>query len=410
MSALTFTWIIALAAVIPPLAVLNNNIFTQMENDLASLYRRNLPRLAGVGQLQPGSAAWSIYFAGKEEKTEPATPHRKQEARKKGQVGKSADLSAAVVIISVLLVLYSIRGYYGGNISTFLQYILSREMNTPLNSAQIIVLYKMVLLLFLKVLAPIMGAVIVFAIAGNLMQIGFLLSFEAIKPKLSHINPIEGFKRIFSKRAFFEFFKTILKVLVIGLVVFNLGKKAYPQLIALSSISLLKSADYIVKLIFRIMITASVTFFFIAALDFVYQKWEFSRSLRMSVDEVKKEFKQTEGDPQIKAQIRAKQRMMSMNRMMQSVPEATVVVTNPTHLAVVLKYDDTMEAPQIVAKGAGYVAQRIKEKAAEHNIPLVEDKPLAQSLFKTAEIGDFVPVELYQAVAEVIAAIYSLKK
>ncbi|HNX92915.1 MAG TPA: EscU/YscU/HrcU family type III secretion system export apparatus switch protein, partial [Syntrophomonas sp.] len=172
----------------------------------------------------------------------------------------------------------------------------------------------------------------------------------------------------------------------------------------------MKSVDYITKLLFRVCITATVTYFIIAVLDFVYQKWEFGRSLRMSVDEVKKEMKQTEGDPQIKAQIRAKQRMMSMNRMMQSIPKATVVVTNPTHLAVVLKYDDTMEAPQIVAKGAGYVAGRIKEEAAKYEIPIMEDKPLARALFKSSEIGDFVPVDLYQAVAGVIAAIYSLQK
>ncbi len=371
---------------------------------------KTLPGLAGGGQAQSGAGTFTIYFAATEEKTEPATPHRKQEARKKGQVGKSADLSAAIVMIAVLIVLYSIRGYFGANISAYVQYILSEQMNTALHSVQFFNLYKLTLLLVLKVLAPILGVVIVFGIMANLMQVGIMFSFEAMKPKLSHINPIEGFKRIFSKRALFEFVKTLLKVVVIGLVVFNLAEKAYPQLLSLFNLSLEKSADYIARLIFRIMITASVTFFVIAVLDFVYQKWEFSRSLRMSVDEVKKEYKQTEGDPQIKAQIRAKQRMMSMNRMMQSIPDATVVVTNPTHLAVVLKYDDSMEAPQITAKGAGYVAQRIKEKAAEHHIPMVEDKPLARSLFKSAEIGDFVPVELYQAVAGVIAAIYSLKK
>jgi flagellar biosynthetic protein FlhB len=374
------------------------------------IYWRSLAGFVPELQPQPGAGAFPLYFAATEEKTEPATPHRKQEARKKGQVGKSSDLNAALVMIAVIVVLYSIRGYFGENISTYVRYILSQEMNTALNSTQLFDLYKMSLLLCLKVLAPVLGAVVIFGILANLMQVGILFSSEAMKPKLSHINPVEGFKRIFSKRAVFEFVKTLLKVLVIGLVVFNLAQKAYPQLLLLFNMSLAKSIDYIAKLIFRITITATVTFFIIAILDFVYQKWEFGRSLRMSVDEVKKEFKQTEGDPQIKAQIRAKQRMMSMNRMMQSIPEATVVVTNPTHLAVVLKYDDTMEAPQITAKGAGYVAQRIKEKAAEHNIPIVEDKPLARSLFKSSEIGDFVPVDLYQAVAGVIAAIYALKK
>ncbi len=374
------------------------------------LYWRPVRALVPEIQAEHGVGALALYFAANEEKTEPATPHRRQEARKKGQVAKSADLSGAVVIIAVIVVLYSIRGYFGENISTYVKYILSHEMGTALNSTQFFDLYKLTLLFAFKTMAPILGAVIVFGLLGNLMQVGMLVSFEAMKPKLSHINPIEGFKRIYSKRAFFEFFKTIMKIIVIGLVVFNLVEKAFPQLLLLFNMSLMNSVDYFVKLIFRICIAATVTYFIIAVVDFVYQKWEFNRNLRMSIDEVKKELKQTEGDPQIKAQIRAKQRMMSMNRMMQSIPQATVVVTNPTHLAVVLKYDDSMEAPQIVAKGAGYVAARIKEEAAKYKIPIMEDKPLARALFKSSEIGDFVPVELYQAVAGVIAAIYSLQK
>jgi len=374
------------------------------------LYWRPIHNLVPEIQLQHGVGALALYFAATEEKTEPATPHRKQEARKKGQVAKSNDLNSALVLIAVVVVLYSIRGYFGENISTYVKYILSQEMNTALNSTRFFDLYKVTLLLSLKIMAPILGAALVFGMLANFMQVGMLFSFEAMKPKLSHINPIEGFKRIYSKRAFFEFFKTILKIVVIGLVVFNLVEKAFPQLILLFNMSLGKSTDYIAKLLFRVCITATVAYFIIAVLDFVYQKWEFGRSLRMSVDEVKKEMKQTEGDPQIKAQIRAKQRMMSMNRMMQSIPKATVVVTNPTHLAVVLKYDDTMEAPQIVAKGAGYVAERIKLEAAKYEIPIMEDKPLARALFKSSEIGDFVPVDLYQAVAGVIAAIYSLQK
>jgi flagellar biosynthetic protein FlhB len=354
--------------------------------------------------------AVSWYFAASEEKTEPATPHRKQEARKKGQIAKSTDLNGAVVTGAVIAVLFGIRGYFGENISAYVEYILSGEMNTALTSAQLFDLYKLSLLVFLKIMAPVLIATVISAFLANFMQAGIVFSFEAMKPKLSHINPVEGFKRIYSKRAFFEFFKTLLKVLIIGLVIFNLIEKALPQLILLFNMNLVKSADYITRLVFRISIIATVTFFIISVLDFVYQKWEFSRSLRMSVDEIKKEFKQTEGDPQIKAQIRAKQRMMSMNRMMQSIPEATVVVTNPTHLAVVLKYDDSMEAPQVVAKGAGYVAVRIKEEAAKYQIPIVEDKPLARSLFKVSEIGDYIPADLYQAVAGVIAAIYSLRK
>ena len=375
------------------------------------LYWRTSLCLVPESPMEQSVGSASIFFAATEEKTEQATPYRKQEARKKGQVAKSSDLNAAVIVMSIIAVLYSCRGYWGNNISGYVQYILSKEMNTALSSTQFFNLYKLTLYLCLKIMAPIFGAVIIFGLLVNFMQVGLVVSFEGMKPKLSNINPIEGAKRIFSKRALFEFLKTLLKVFVIGLILYNLVKKVFPQLLTLSEMNLVSSSDYLIKLIFRIGITAAGIFLVIAILDFVYQKWEFGRSLRMSKDEIKKEMKQTEGDPLIKAQIRQKQRMMSMNRMMQSIPEATVVVTNPTHLAVVLKYDDKiMDAPQIVAKGAGYVAVKIKEKASEYNIPIVEDKPLARSLFKSSEIGDFVPVDLYQAVAGVIAAIYSLHK
>lgn len=361
-----------------------------------------------IGQ-SPCSA--SMYFAATDEKTEAATPHRREEARQKGQVAKSSDLNAAVVVLAIIAVLYSLRGYFGENITGYIQQILSNEIGTSLSSVQFFNVYKLTLIFCLKIMAPIFGAAIVFGLLVNFLQVGMLVAFEGLKPQLSHISPIEGFKRIFSKKALFEFFKTLLKVIVIGLITYNLVQKAFPQILTLLDMDLVSSSDYLIKLTFRVGVTAAGTFLIIAMLDYVYQKWEYGRSLRMSIDEVKKEMKQTEGDPLIKAKIREKQRMMSMGRMMQSIPEATVVVTNPTHLAVVLKYDEEqMEAPQVVAKGAGYVAAKIKEKASEYKIPIVEDKPLARSLYKVTEIGDFVPVELYQAVAGIIAAIYALRK
>jgi flagellar biosynthetic protein FlhB len=174
---------------------------------------------------------------------------------------------------------------------------------------------------------------------------------------------------------------------------------------------LISMSEYLIKVTFKVSITAAVAFLILAVIDFAYQKWQFGHSLRMSKYEIRKEMKQMEGDPLIKARIREKQRIMGMRRMIQSVPEATVVVTNPTHLAVALKYDEQlMDAPQIVAKGSGYLAEKIKEKAKEFDIPIVEDRPLARSLYKGSEIGDFIPVELYQAVAGIIAAIYALKQ
>lgn len=368
-------------------------------------------RVAGVGTAAAGEWGFGLYFAAAtEEKTQPATPHRKREAREKGQVARSTDLNAAIVVIAVIIVVYSIRGYLGENISDYVRQILGNEMGLSLSVPYIMYLLKLTLMTFLKLLAPIFATAIVFGLLVNFFQVGMVVAMEGIKPKLSHINPIEGFKRIFSKRALVEFIKTLLKITIIGLITYNVVRKALPDTMILIETGLGFSVEYLGKLLFRVGITATGAFLVIAFFDLAYQKWEFARNMRMSVDEIKKEMKQTEGDPFIKAKLREKQRMMSMNRMMQSIPEATVVVTNPTHLAIALKYNDSMEAPQIVAKGAGYVAERIKESAREYKVPIVEDKPVAQSLYKSTEIGDYVPVELYHAVAGIIAAIYAMER
>ena len=361
-----------------------------------------------IGELP--SANW-MFFASSEEKTEPATPHRRQEARKKGQVARSSDLNAAIVLLAIIMLIYVLRDYLGVNITGYVNHMLSKEMTSTINSDQIFDIYRLMLYLCFKIMAPIFVIAILFGLAANFLQVGFMFASEAVKPKLSNIDPIEGLKKIFSKRALFDFLKTLLKILVIGLVVYYLAKNNLPTLLQLINMDPVRTVDYLEKIIYKICITACLAFLIIAALDFAYQKWQFDQTLKMSKDEIKKEMKQTEGDPLIKAKLREKQRLIAMRRMMQSVPEATVVITNPTHLAVALKYDDkVMQAPQIIAKGAGHIAVRIKEKAVENKIPIYEDKPLARSLYKGSEIGDYVPVELYHAVASVLAAIYSLKR
>lgn len=362
---------------------------------------------AGAGTF-PGT--YGLLLAASEEKTEAATPHRRQEARKKGQVARSADLNAAMVLIAIIVVLYSFKDYLGLNLSEYVQYILAEEMSSTLNSDQFFALYKTTLFLGLKLMAPIFVAAILFGVVANFLQVGLMFTPEAIKPKLSSINPLEGLKKIFSKRALFDFLKTLLKIFIIGLVIYKLVKSNFPNLLMVLNMNIASITAYLNGIIYKICITAAVVFLIISILDLVFQKWQFSQTLKMSKYEVKKEMQQTEGDPLIKARLREKQRLLAMRRMMQSVPDATVVITNPTHLAVVLKYDDNeMSAPQITAKGAGYVAATIKAKALENNIPIIEDKPLARSLYKV-EIGDYVPVELYQAVAGILAAIYSLRR
>jgi flagellar biosynthetic protein FlhB len=358
----------------------------------------------------PNEASFNswVLFASTEEKTEAATPHRQQEARKKGQVGKSPDLNGAIVILAIVITLYITRGYIGLNISEYLQQILVNEVTTALSTAQLINVYKFTLYVCFKIMAPMFAIALLIGLAANFLQVGFIFSSEAIKPKLSNISALEGFRRIFSKRALFDFLKTLMKITIIGLVIYNLVKDEFPKLLFLPNMSIGAIANYSNTFIFRVCITAGMVYLIISVFDFAFQKWQFNQTLKMSKYEVKNEMKQTEGDPLIKSRLREKQRLIAMRRMMQSVPEATVVITNPTHLAVALKYDDNkMQAPQIVAKGASYIAEKIKEKAAENKIPIIEDKPLARSLYKGSEIGDYVPVELYQAVAGVLAAIYA---
>jgi flagellar biosynthetic protein FlhB len=241
------------------------------------------------------------------------------------------------------------------------------------------------------------------------LQIGFLFSPEAIKPKASNINPIEGFKKMFSKKALVEMCKALFKIVIVGLVVFNIIKSKFENLFFLPDMDINAIVAYLGKLIFQIALGAGLIFIIIAVLDLCFQKWEFKQNLKMSKYEVKQEMKQTEGDPQIKSKLKEKQRQLAMGRMMESVPEATVVVTNPTHFAVALKYEDGMEAPEVLAKGADYIAKKIKEKAEENNIPIVENKNIARMLYKNVEIGEHIPVELYQAVAEILAALYNMK-
>ncbi|MBZ4686953.1 MAG: flagellar biosynthetic protein FlhB [Clostridiales bacterium] len=349
-------------------------------------------------------------FAGSEEKTEEATPHRRQETRKKGQVAKSSDLNAAIVIMAMIIFIYWTRGYFSQNIIGFMQHILAAELTVPLSDDQLIRLYRMSVTTLFTLMGPIFIVAIVFGLAANFLQVGFLFAPEAIKPKASNLNPIEGFKKMFSKKALVEFGKALFKITIVGLVVFNLVKNRFQRLFFLPDMGVSEIASYLGKLIFQISLGAGLIFFIIAVLDFVYQKWEFRQNLKMSKYEVKQEMKQTEGDPQIKAKIKEKQRQMAQVRMMESVPEATVVVTNPTHLAVALKYEDEMEAPKVVAKGAEFIAQKIKEKAQEHDIPIIENKPVARALYDTVEIDENIPVELYQAVAEILAAVYQMDK
>jgi flagellar biosynthetic protein FlhB len=347
-----------------------------------------------------------------EEKTEAATPKRRRESREKGQVAKSRELTTAVLL---LLTFLSLR-IFAPSIITNLTELIMMFLSFPTNLENLVSIegitdiYIKCLWVFFKIMAPILLITAFVAIALNYLQVGFLFTLKPLVPKFNKLNPIEGFKNIVSKKAFVELIKSILKIGVIGYVIYSYLKNNFEVIPELLAMDMLDNAVFIGNTIINTGIRVAVVLIVISVFDLGFQIWEFEKNLRMSKQEIKEEYKQTEGNPQIKGKIREKQRQMSLRRMMTEVPKADVIITNPTHFAIAIKYDSTKaEAPIVLAKGKDIIAQKIKEIAKDNNIATVENKPLAQALYKSVEIGDMVPAELYKAVAEVLAFVYSLK-
>ncbi|MGA8180763.1 MAG: flagellar biosynthesis protein FlhB, partial [Desulfobacterales bacterium] len=263
---------------------------------------------------------------------------------------------------------------------------------------------------FIILLSPIFAAIFITAILSNILQVGFIMSGESLMPKFSKIDPIKGFGRMFSKQALMELFKSLLKLTIVGSVAFLTVKGEMKNFSLLGDMETNSIFIYILNIFFKIFIRCSMAMIVLVVIDYIFQKWEFENRIKMTKQEVKDEFKKSEGDPLIKSRIRSIQMEMARKRMMQAVPDADVVITNPTHLAVALKYDSlTMNAPKVLAKGPGKIAERIREMASEHDIPIVENKELARNLYATVEVGQEIPAALYQSVAEILAYIYRLK-
>lgn len=356
---------------------------------------------------------FALQFFADEEKTEEPTPRKKEEARKKGQVPRSTELSTILTLLAAFIVLRVLGDFL---LRTWVQYMrqaLSPDMlNLKFSDGENGTLFIWHLRIFLQFFLPIGLGCMVVGVLINFLQTGGLFSLDPIKPKFDRINPLQGIKKLFSPRSLVELAKSLFKLGIVGYILWNSLRN---ELFPLSQSALNMSSTAIVThywdLLHRIVIRIILTLLVLAVFDYVYQRWEHRKSLRMTKKELKDEYKQMEGDPQIKAKIRQRQRQMAMRRMMQDVPKADVIITNPTHFAIALKYDGTsMSAPQVLAKGEGFIAARIREIASEKEIPLVENPPLAQALYKAVEVGDFVPAHLYQAVAEVLAFVYRLKK
>ena len=344
------------------------------------------------------------------QKTERATPKRRREAREKGNVLKSHDLSTAIVLMTVFASMKLLGAALSENAMGVLQRGLENWPGEALTIGDAAATIGQWSLLLLQVLAPVLAVGLLISLLANYIQVGILFTGKALAPKFSRVNPLEGFKRIFSVRSIAELIKSVLKISVLGIVAY----KAYLTMLAefpgFLRQSFGQAAAALANMALDIAIRMSAVLIMIGAADFFYQWWRRERDMRMSKQEVKDEFKQTEGDPLVRSRIRQKQRQLGMMRMMQAIPTASVVITNPTHYAVALRYKEAKdEAPIIVAKGKNEVARRIRERAREHGIELVENKPLAQSLYFHCEVGDRVPRDLYKAVAEVLAYVYRLK-
>lgn len=264
---------------------------------------------------------------------------------------------------------------------------------------------------YLSIMAPLFITLMFVGLAVNPLQSGFVLSSRPLLPDFSRIDPFKGFKRIFSQRSLVELFKSVAKLGIIAYITYQGLQDKYLQIVSLSGTDIRGTSGLIAGVAMDILLKASLALFAVAALDYGYQRWEYMKNLRMTKQELKEELRQSEGDPKVRSRIRQQQRRAATRRMMQDVPKSDVVVTNPTHLAVALQYrPESMRSPRVTAKGQLLMAERIKEVAREHDVPVLENKPLAQALFKSVEIGGEIPPALYHAVAEVLAFIYSLKR
>lgn len=343
-------------------------------------------------------------------KTEQPTARRLQQAREKGQVAKSMEVNTCVVLLAAILTLFALGDFMYDHMTGVMRYLLGNAAQISIEGADATSFFIQIVKKMAIILAPVLIIIPIMGIASNLFQIGPLFSTQSLKPSLSKLNPITGFGKMFSSRSLMELAKSIGKIIIIGSTAYLVIKGEMETIVQLSDMTPAQIGYFVLSLSFEIFIKTIWIFVFLAAVDLAFQKYSHTKDLRMSKEEVKEEMKQTEGDPLVKSRIRSTQREMARKRMMAAVPEADVVVTNPTHIAIALLYKaETNAAPVVVAKGQARLAERIKKIARENNVPVMEDKPLARALFQAVDVGQEIPVEFYQAVAEVLSYIYRMK-
>ena len=358
---------------------------------------------------------YNLQFFAKEgpggEKTEPATQKKLSDARKEGQVCKSKELDQAATLVVLFLSLKVFVSFIGSNFVQLFYDIYNKIPQTvserDVSSVAIMSYMQHGALASLKLAGPFFAAGVAVAFLINIVQVKWKVSTKPLKPKPDKFNPVNGFKRMFSKDSLFELVKSIAKIALISIIAYTTLKSHIEEIFLLYHITLNQAIAQIGTLVIDVGFRISIIYCIIGAVDYIYQRHKFNEDMKMTKQEVKDEMKNSEGDPQIKSKQRQRMQEASRRRMMQDVPSADVVITNPTHYAVALKYDaGTVTAPVLVAKGADLIAQRIREIAKENHVEIVENKPLARMIYTNVEIGREIPPELYQAVAEILAAVY----
>ncbi len=345
-----------------------------------------------------------------EERTEQATPRRREEAREKGQVAKSSDLCAALTLLGALVILQLGGGTLLSTLARMTVKSLESLSGTALTAASVRTYYGWCTYFLLAASAPLLLGTVVVGVAGNLLQSGFIWTSEPLRPDLTRLDPVKGLGRLVSKRGFMRLMVSLFKVSVIGVIAYVTIKRDLPGAAAVLGLSPGEIVHYGAGLVLTLGYRVVAALVVLALVDYAFQRFQYERDLMMTKQELREEMKRMEGDPLTRERRRRMQRQIAMQRMMSKVPKADVVITNPTHLAIAIQYDaETMAAPVCVAKGAGFIAERIRELATGAGVPIVENKPVARMLYRKVEIGAPIPVELYQAVAEILAYVYRIE-
>jgi len=354
----------------------------------------------------------NLGFFDEGEKTEQPTPRKRQKAREEGQVAKSQELGNAVLFLAAFFGLRLFATYMFERVSGVFNFSFVRigDFEMTFESVHLAGHVAFLFTQVLIVVMPIMAISMVSGILSNIVQVGWHPTFKPLMPKFSKINPLKGFKRVFSMRSIVELIKSLAKMAAIGAVIYYTIASEINRIPQLAEMGIMPAVSFLGMMITQMGINVGIIFLIIAVLDIFYQRMKHTKDLRMTKQEVKEEYKNIEGNPETKRKIRQRMREMSMRRMMQEMPKADVVITNPTHYAVALKYDkEVSEAPYVLAKGVDFLAKKIRDAATENNIEIVENPQLARALYATVNVGNVIPPELYQAVAEILAFVYKLK-